>query len=112
MEKNKVFCGIASFLIGTTGSAMYLIGKCKGEKKIKEKFNENINPLIMEQNAKIRASNKGIEFADKRREFYSSKSDKLINLNEMHIARLETKLEEASNTKDYLNELQEIINND
>ena len=42
MDKTKIIYGIASFLFGATGSTMFLIGKSRGEKKVKKEILDKV----------------------------------------------------------------------
>ena len=112
MNKTKIIYGIASFLFGATGSTMYLIGKHKGEKKIKDKVKENTNNLIDWQEIKIKTSEKLIKEGEEDRKYYDSQSEWENLVDELCIERRKTSLEEAIETKKDLEKLKEkIINN-
>ena len=62
MDKTKIVCGISSFLIGATGSTMFLIGKIKGEKKVKKDISEKINDEITHHQFKEYVAKDMIDF--------------------------------------------------
>lgn len=113
MDKTKIIYGIASFLFGATGSTMYLIGKHKGEKKIKDKVKENTNNLIEWQEIKIKSSETLIKEGEEDRKYHSSQPEWMNYVDELHIARCKESLKEATETKKDLEKLKEkIIDND
>ena len=113
MDKIKIIYGVASFLMGATGSTMYLIGKHKGEKKIKDKVKENTNNLIGWQETKIKTSESLIKDGEENRKYYDRQPEWMNQVDELHIERCKTSLKEATKTKRDLEKLKEkIIDND